>query len=260
MSSINTPLFPKVARRYDSIPSTNLAAITAINAGEALLPGTVFWADAQTEGRGQGGNRWHSSPNTNLSLSIICYPDHLPVDQLFALTQATAIAVAETAAAFLPSEKAEQVQIKWPNDVYVGDRKIAGVLVQNGLRGNRVAWSVIGIGLNVNEQEFPAELKNTATSLQLLTGKEYDREEVANYLFTAFAKAYELTGQAKARDLSTRYHQQLYRKGISAPYEEVITGTSFFATLKGVDNIGRLRLHTSSGERVFSLREVRFVK
>ncbi|MEM9529204.1 MAG: biotin--[acetyl-CoA-carboxylase] ligase, partial [Bacteroidota bacterium] len=143
MSAINTPLFPKVARRYESIASTNEAAVTAINAGEALVPGTVFWADDQTAGRGQGENRWHSSPNTNLALSIICYPDHLTVDRLFSLTQVAAIAVAATITTHLPAEQASRVRIKWPNDIYVGDRKIAGILVQNGLRGNRVVWSVI---------------------------------------------------------------------------------------------------------------------
>ncbi|MEM9259156.1 MAG: biotin--[acetyl-CoA-carboxylase] ligase [Bacteroidota bacterium] len=260
MSSINTPLFPKVARRYESIASTNQAAITAINAGETLAPGTVFWADDQTAGRGQGGNRWFSSPNANLALSIISYPDHLLADRIFSLTQAAAIAVAETVVAHLPEEQASKVRIKWPNDVYVGDRKIAGILVQNGLRGSRVSWSVIGVGLNVNERAFPEALANTATSLFLLSGSQYDRDQVADSLFSAFSEAYLLTDPATTRELTIRYHEQLYLKGVPASYLAVATGHTFQAVLTGVDALGRLRLKTPTGEQVFSLREVRFVR
>ncbi|MEL7163139.1 MAG: biotin--[acetyl-CoA-carboxylase] ligase, partial [Bacteroidota bacterium] len=235
---MNTPLIPKVARRYDRLASTNTAAITAINDGESLANGAVFWADAQTAGRGQGSNRWHASPNANLSLSIVVYPDHLAVDRLFALTQASALAVAEPVRGYLPAPAATSVKVKWPNDVYVGNRKIAGILVQNGLRGNRIAWSVIGIGLNVNEAAFPEELINTATSLHLLTGITYDRDQVGAELFRCFADAYALTAPARIANLNDYYRKNLYRRDVPSEFVVTATGVRITAVIRGVDEVG----------------------
>ncbi|MEO0733197.1 MAG: biotin--[acetyl-CoA-carboxylase] ligase [Bacteroidota bacterium] len=251
---MNTPLIPKVARRYARLASTNTAAVEALNDGEDLPPGAVFWADAQTAGRGQGANRWHASPNANLSLSIVVYPDHLAVDQLFALTQVSALAVAETVRSLLPASLTASVRVKWPNDVYVGDRKIAGILVQNGLRGSRVAWSVIGIGLNVNEAIFPTELRATATSLRLLTGKVWDRERVGECLFTAFGATY---GLLDAPELGQRYLELLYRRGVVSSFLVTASGERISGVILGVDAQGRLRLALAEGERAFALRELR---
>lgn len=217
-------------------------------------------ADAQTAGRGQGPNRWHASHGANLLLSLIVYPDHLSVDRLFVLTQLSGLAVADTVRQFLPAALADTVRVKWPNDVYVGDRKIAGILVQNGLRGKAVSWSVLGIGLNVNEQDFPPELSATATSLFALLDQAVDRQLVLAALFANLSAYYNLTHPDRLRQLETAYHQQLYRLNLPGRYREVATGETFFAILRGVDQSGQLRLERAEGgERVFSLREVRFV-
>ena len=150
--------------------STNALAVAAVNGPAPPANGAVFVARSQTAGRGQGANTWHASPGRNISLSVVAYPGHLPLGRLFALNQVVALAVARTLRALLPPELRTGVLVKYPNDVYVNDRKIAGILIQNGLRGSRLAWSVIGIGLNVNENDFPETLRATATSLRQLTG------------------------------------------------------------------------------------------
>ncbi len=257
---MNTPLIPKVARRFEVLESTNVALIGALNAGAVNVNGTVFISNAQTAGRGQGTNSWHTSPGANLTLSMAAFPDHLAVDRLFALNQFAGLAVADTAKHFLPEPLAREVRLKWPNDVYVGKQKIAGILVQNGLRGSTVSWSVIGVGLNVNEKDFPEGLRQTATSLALLAGRVFDLEEVLNFLFERLAANYDLLEPGLLRQLDQQYHQELYRLNVPARYQLAETGENFFAILRGVNAAGQLRLELAEGgERVFSLREVRFV-
>lgn len=259
-TSMNTKLFLKVARWYDTLASTNEAAIRDINAGKGADAGAVYWTEEQSKGRGQGNNRWHASPAANLTISIVAYPSHLPIDRLFALTQLTGLAVADTVRYFLP-ERAAEVSLKWPNDVYVGQQKIAGILLQNGLRGSKISWSVFGIGLNVNETDFPPELTTTATSLRLLAGRDFDREAVAQQLFSAFSKAYELTSPARLPDLDQAYHRSLYLRDVPATYREIATGNIFTARIRGAAPTGQLRLEMTDGrEQLFSLREVGFVR
>jgi BirA family biotin operon repressor/biotin-[acetyl-CoA-carboxylase] ligase len=253
-------LIPKVARHFEELESTNAAAIRALNAGEEVANGAVFLTDAQTSGRGQGSNHWHASPGDNLTLSMAAYPDHLAVGRLFALNQLSGLAVADTVKHFLSDELAATVRLKWPNDVYVGTQKIAGILVQNGLRGNTVSWSVLGIGLNVNETNFPKNLEKTATSLALLAGRDLDLKTVLDYLLERLAANYKLSTPGLLRELDNRYHQQLYRLNVPGRYQLTETGANFFAVLRGINDAGQLRLELAEGgERVFSLREVRFI-
>lgn len=260
MPLINTTLFPKVARHDTVVDGTNAEAIRRLSAPEPPSPGAVYRADEQTAGRGQGTNSWHTTPGANLTFSMVVYPDHLAVDRIFALTQLSGLAVAETVAHFLTAQLAATVRLKWPNDVYVGDQKIAGILVQNGLRGRSVSWSVIGIGLNVNEMDFPEELQGKATSLALLTGTTFSTDEVLKFLLARLAQNYHLSAPKRLTELGHRYQGLLYRHNLPGRYQEVGTGAYFFAVLRGVNDIGQLRLELAEGgERVFSLREVRFV-
>ncbi len=260
MPLINTTLFPKVARHYEATGGTNAEAILAVTSSEPPAPGSVFLADAQTDGRGQGTNTWHATSEANILLSLIVYPDHLAVDRLFVLTQLSGLAVAETVAHFLPAHQAANVRLKWPNDVYVGNQKIAGILVQNGLRGSKISWSVLGIGLNVNENDFPEELRASATSLRLLGGAEVNRAPVLEFLLARLATNYSYTHPSRLTELDTAYHRILYRRNLPGRYREVATGENFFAVLRGVTPAGQLRLELAEGgERLFSLRELRFI-
>lgn len=231
--------------------------VRAIHAGAGLFNGAVFTTDAQPAGRGQGENRWHSSPAENLTLSAFLEPDHLSVDDLFRLTEIAALAVADTIADFLPPDLAARVRVKWPNDVYVGHRKIAGILIQNGLRGERIGWSVLGIGLNVNERSFPPELADRATSLHLLTGTPADRAAVLRSLFSHLRTHYLASRSAIGQlRLAAAYHDRLYLRGQTVTFRETASGIRFRAEVIGVTPEGRLRLRGAEGVGEYALREI----
>ena len=156
----------------DTIDSTNSEALRRL---PELESGTVLAAREQTAGRGQRGNTWFTEPGKNLTFSIVLKFGEgglppLRATEAFWLNYVISVAVAD----FLQSH-AIWCKVKWPNDVYVGKNKICGILIENALTGNGLAASVIGIGLNINQREFP-QLAN-ATSLWSLTGEEYPLEE-----------------------------------------------------------------------------------
>lgn len=261
LSTKNTPLFPKVAFRYDTLHSTNTTAVNAVQGPTPPAHGDVVWTDAQSAGRGQGSNRWHSSPGDNLTLSVIAYPETLEAPQLFDLTKVTGLAVRQTVAHYIGESPAAPVTVKWPNDVYVGDKKIAGILVQNGLRGNRVAWSVMGIGLNVNEHNFPSSLVDTATSIRLQTGKDHYLETVANYLFEQLSYQYEQLRPENRTRLTDTYHHYLYRKGVVSHFQLTATGQLFKGIIRGVNQHGQLRVEQPVGrESAFSVGEIKLLR
>ena len=281
MSEVNSSFFPKVARLFNAVDSTNAALIQAVRAenearkggagaggrGELktapqLSNGTIFRALHQTAGRGQAENRWHASPDQNILLSLLLRPDGLTVDRLFELTKWASVAVAKTVEAALAGTTAgpaaQPVRIKWPNDVYVGNRKIAGILVQNGLRGDRVDWSVVGVGLNVNEADFPPALRSTATSLQLLTGSLHDVDDVAQRLYAEFSAAHPALS-TRDRALTRNYLERFYRLEEPTQFVEVKNGRAFAGVPLGVDRTGELLVRRGSEVVGFRMQEVRWV-
>lgn len=282
LSQNNNRLTPKVSFRYDTLDSTNAAAVAAIHESAPPAHGDVFLSAAQTAGRGQGTNRWHGSPGANLTLSLVIYPAHLTADRLFGLSQLAALAIVRTVTGFLPPENADRVKVKWPNDVYVGHQKIAGILVQNGLRGSKVSWSVVGIGLNVGEINFPEGLRKRATSLRLLTGDSLEPGLVMKQLFGELTGLYpNLFGGVRSLspnpfpmergneavkesgaayngiNLNDEYHRLLYRKDVATDFVLTATGQRFSGIIRGVDQFGRLRVEQRVGrESLFSVGEI----
>ena len=257
MYNENRKLVPKVARSFDRVASTNLALLEDLSTGAPPPHGAVYTTYAQAAGRGQGTNQWHSSPGANLTLSVLLRPDRLAVDQLLALTQCVALAVVDTVRAYLP---VTEVTVKWPNDVYVGRQKIAGILLQNGLRGTQVQWAVAGIGFNVNERDFPEPLVDRATSLYQRLECEVDLATVQSTLFAALSARYDVLAAGLHADLHRAYHQRLYRRGELTDFLVTDTGEHLRALVEGVEPDGRLRLLLANGApRWFALREVRWL-
>jgi BirA family biotin operon repressor/biotin-[acetyl-CoA-carboxylase] ligase len=251
-------LQPKVSRHFHRVDSTNSALLRDLSGPQPPPPGTVYTAAFQTAGRGQGRAVWHGSAGDNLALSIYLAPDRLAVDRIFSLTAFTALAVRATIASCVRAPTA--VRIKWPNDVYVNDRKIAGILIQNALRGSRVQSSVIGVGLNVNESCFPPELQTTATSLRELTDTVLEVNEVLGRLLDAFVRHYPLLAADRYFDLLAAYHEHLYRYRETGRYRQVREETEFEARLDGVAPDGRLLLTLPDGSKQrFANKEVVFL-
>ncbi len=218
--------------------------------------GDVIWAYEQSAGRGQRGNRWVDGVGHNLTFSVVLEPKIVAANEQFVISQITALALHETLGRFGIDAK-----IKWTNDIYVGDYKIAGVLIENSLHGGCVARSVIGVGLNVNQSEFDPALPNP-TSMYRCSGSQHGREEVLRQFHELLMDYYDrLSVDAlSAREvISERYHKALYRLDEEHTYQ-LQSGEQILATLKGVRDRGELVLEHEDGEiGEYLFREVGFV-
>ena len=232
--------------RFDTLTSTN---------DEARNPryahGDIIVAEYQTEGRGQRGNRWASDAGKNLMFSVVLAPENLAVAAQFSLLECVALALVDTFAHFQID-----TTIKWTNDIYVGDRKLVGVLIENSLSGALVSRSVVGIGINVNQTTFDPSLPNP-TSMALAAGHIFDRDEVLSHFAEALRVRYnDLALNAEA--LHAEYIERMYRRGIEAQFL-LPDGSSLRGTIRDVAPRGDLLIDTPDGPRSFLFKEISFV-
>ncbi len=264
----NTLFTGKVYHRFEELPSTNDWAAQIIASGQTqdlLGPaktkppeGTVVRAANQTAGRGQLGSRWHSSPGENLLFSIIFYPSWLEAQAQFYLSMAMALGVNDVIASLGHLSSGLKHAIKWPNDLYLNGRKTAGILIQNALLGARLQHSIVGIGLNVNQLEFPADLPN-ATSMALAFGQKLNLDELAERLFECLERRYLQLKAGRRAEIKSEYEEQLWRRGESARYVRSANGLEFEGMLMGITEQGLLRLQTSAGVEEFEVKQLVFV-
>lgn len=222
--------------RLDSVESTNrYCEFLDLDEVEEL---TCYWALEQTAGIGQRGNTWFSgNRGENLTFSLILKPTFLPAAAQFRLTQALSLALCD----FL--EDIKETKIKWPNDIYVNGCKICGTLISCRYTGETIASAICGIGLNVNQTEFPEWIPNPI-SLSLLTGRRYDTKEILGQLLACIEKRY---NDLKAgTDPTPEYMARLLNLGVPCRY--IYEGREITATITGVDNYGRLLLCDDSGQ------------
>lgn len=207
----------------------------------------VVATDYQTAGKGCGSNAWESERGKNLTFSMLIHPDGIAAREQFHITEVVSVALCRTLQPYIYNK----VEIKWPNDIYVGDRKLCGILIENRLQGNVIVDCIIGIGLNVNQRTFVSDAPNPVSMYQL-TGQETDRDE----LLKAFIENLDQEWQNKTNGLE--YKELLYRKGKDGLYEDK-TGR-FVARLADVLPDGRLLLVDEEGkERTYAFKEVTFI-
>ena len=215
---------------------------------------SVVAAVSQTAGRGQRGNRWVSAPGDNLTFSLLLRPEGLPVREVMAVTCLATLAVRDR----LRDEGVPAV-IKWPNDIYVGKKKICGMLVENGLEGTDVDWSVVGIGINLNQTVFPGEVLNP-TSLKRLTGRSYELVPFLEKVCQEIGKRLpELDSPEGRKGLREAYERDLFQKDSPAPYRELATGKEFTGIIRGVTPEGLLRVEAEGQERTFGFKEIGYI-
>lgn len=142
----------------------------------------IIAAESQTAGRGQGDHSWHSAPGQNLTFSVLLRHRCLKASDALAVTSIMALGIRD----YLQTKGIEP-WIKWPNDIWVGEKKICGILVENSIRAGRIDYSIVGVGLDVNQTEWPSDLPNPV-SLKELTGRQYDIREELRQLYDALAK------------------------------------------------------------------------
>lgn len=224
---------------------------------EAALPhyreGDVIWAERQSAGRGQRGHLWQSAEGLNLTFSALLEPTFLPATEQFSLLQVVALAMVDALAEFDIEAK-----IKWTNDIYVGDKKIVGILMEHKLQGASLSRTIAGIGINVNQTEFDPALPNP-TSMRLIAGKVFDREEVLGCITDKLIRRYDMLRRGDHTTLHTDYHLKLYRLGEKHTYA-LPDGSRFEGTITGVERQGALKISTPQGdEHKFLFKEVEFV-
>lgn len=211
----------------------------------------MLMANYQYAGRGQGTNRWHSAPQLNLLASIYFRPP-LPASRQFVFNEYFALAVKECLSFYV-----KDVMVKWPNDIYVGNKKIAGILIEHSVSGDTLSATIAGIGLNVNEKEFPDWIPNP-TSLALLTGSEFSVEEVAARLHAQLQNTYSRLQPDGWEALNADYLSSLCRMNEWSRYE--IGGIAVEARIVGVDEYGRLLLEGRGGQRwCCGMKEVKYL-
>jgi BirA family biotin operon repressor/biotin-[acetyl-CoA-carboxylase] ligase len=231
--------------------STNTEAQALIVQNRASDGCTVI-TDFQTAGRGQRGNQWEAAPAENLMLSVVWHPTFMAAAQQFRLSQAVALGLHDWAIALLGPDP--KVKLKWPNDLYYGDQKLGGVLIENSLSGTKIQHSIIGIGLNINQQTFAVP---TATSVGQLTGRAYARDALAARLLECLERRYLQLRAGQVGKLRQEYLQALYR------YQEThlfsISGKTVSGQIVGVEDDGRLAVSVGNELRRFGLQEIRHV-
>jgi BirA family transcriptional regulator, biotin operon repressor / biotin---[acetyl-CoA-carboxylase] ligase len=233
---LNTFMFGKVCHRFEELASTNTFASELV-AKENPPAGTAILAANQTAGRGQFGRQWHSIANTSLTVSFVCYPSHLTIADLPVLSKSIALATRATLATFLTHDS---VNVKWPNDVYVQDKKIAGILIENSITSaGCIQNSIIGIGINVNQMEFEPDL-NAISLATLCEGKKMEIEHVFQVLCQQLDHYYALTkGQDRAA-IEQEYHHYLYLQGQKVSFLNLANQSNHIQTIHSVDSNGNL--------------------
>ena len=225
---------------YKQLDSTNIE-ITRL-AAQGAAHGTVVVADEQTAGKGRRGRNWESPAGENIYMSVLLRPDCIP-NRAPMLTLVMAYSVAEA----LKGIGFANVQIKWPNDLVLSGKKICGILTEMRLEDSRIDYVVVGVGINVNTSQFPAELRETATSLYQESGKLFDRKDIVESVVTHFDEAYRKF--LKTQDLSflrDEYNDMLVNVGKEVRVLE--PGNEYTAYAQGINSEGELLVRTKDGE------------
>ncbi|GET30989.1 biotin--[acetyl-CoA-carboxylase] ligase [Prolixibacter sp. SD074] len=217
-----------------------------------LPEGIVYSTSAQEKGRGQVNQHWESEPGKNITVSVVLYPEFVPILSQFLISKAVALAVYDFVSVYVPD-----VHIKWPNDIYVGKKKIAGTLIENSLREGIISSSIVGIGLNINQRLFVSDAPNPV-SLALLTNKGFNLDDCLEELCDRLDDWYMQLKAGEVQKIDETYERRLFRMNEWASYgagEE-----SFEGRITGVDEIGRLVIEKRDGtKQQFHLKEVEFI-
>jgi BirA family biotin operon repressor/biotin-[acetyl-CoA-carboxylase] ligase len=220
------------------------------------VEGTVIIAYNQTAGRGQDRNKWESEPFQNLTFSIILYPIFLNPAEQFQLSKAISLGIIDYLNTKLP-EYHKIIKIKWPNDIYVGDKKICGILIQNSITGSSLSDSVIGIGLNVNQSIFKSNAPNPI-SIKNLTKTEHDLKECLSSVCKSLNNRYNQLSNHQNDIIKQNYIDSLYRLGEWSTFK--INENILIAKIKGISEYGQLLLIDKTGNNyTCNIKEVVYV-
>jgi BirA family biotin operon repressor/biotin-[acetyl-CoA-carboxylase] ligase len=236
-------IFGKHIHHYYKVGSTNTAAMEAASTGAP--EGSVFLAEQQTAGRGRGSNQWHSECSTGIYCSVVLRPA-LPPSDVLVITLATGLAVH---AAIQEIDSRVVPDLKWPNDVLIDKKKVCGILTEMNAEVTRVRYIVIGIGINVNQSAFPADLQAIATSLRLVSGTEWSRVELCAALLKSLDREYRSLLESRNNVDSILRRFQERSASARGQQVEVEEDASLQGITDGLDERGFLKVRTAQGVR-----------
>jgi BirA family biotin operon repressor/biotin-[acetyl-CoA-carboxylase] ligase len=211
--------------------------------------GLVVITNQQTAGRGQRGSTWEAEPGMNLTFSLVLKPSFLSIKNQFLLNMFSSLAIHD----YLSEKSDVPVYIKWPNDILINKLKICGILIENQLSGETLTHTVVGIGLNINQQQFTSA---KATSLSLITQKAYDLQTELENLLVKVEIRYLQLRQNNTTKLRQDYLNCMYKLNEHHPF--ISKGERFEGKILGVDDDGKLRMLVGIHERTFDLKEISF--
>lgn len=251
---------------YKELDSTNVRAIEELNNSKE---GTVWVADYQSAGRGQRGNAWESQLSKNLTFTLLLKPVFLSPFKQFLISEIASLAIVE----YL-NTKGVEAKIKWPNDIYVTDKKICGMLIEHTICGDKLAASIIGIGFNLNQILFNSDAPNP-TSLSIITDvkEEYCRESELNNILDSIMALYNELIEGNEQSIEQRYRERLYRLNevhsfikidsdapANIPVEKIDKGSVIKGEIVGVNEYGCLMIKSTSGElSSYAFKEIRYL-
>jgi len=238
--------------RVNQLDSTNSHALHLLK-NNNTSGGTVVMALNQTEGRGQQTNTWESESGKNLTISLILRPDFILAQDQFQVSMIISLGVSDYLRAYT-----EDVSVKWPNDIYIGDKKIAGILIEQAIMGAYLSHSVCGIGLNINQSKFISDAPNPI-SLNILTKKEYNLEDELLKLLAAIEKRYFQLFNDGGEIIEQDYLKSLY--WINEVHSFKDEEGTFSGKIIGISEFGQLQIEDEQKKiRTYNFKEVSFLR
>ncbi len=259
-----------IERHYclDESPTFHMIELDAIDSTNNFLKKysplrpccmTLATAEFQTAGRGADTNTWESEAGSNLLFSLLTYPNAEEAARIFVLSEALALAVRDALGEFAPG-----FTIKWPNDIYHADSKVAGLLIENDIAGKHIQRSIMGVGLNVNQTEFRSDAPNPVSLAQIL-GRPVERRFVLERVVEHYAKYYRMVEQGEYAEIHSRYLQHVYRWQETHVFQEPARAFGeparrFRATIVDIEPDGHLRLKDEEGRiHRYAFKEVQYI-
>lgn len=219
---------------------------------DTLPGGTVIYTHRQTAGRGQKGNSWEAEPGKNLTFSMLLKRPAVAVRDQFVISEAVSLAIVDAVReALADADAAKQIAVKWPNDIYCGDRKLCGLLIENSLDDHGIAHSVVGVGLNVNQSAFVSDAPNPVSMCQV-SGHEFELETLLHDVCERIEQYCAQGAMPQGRRLlHEQYLAALYRNDGRPHSFALPDGTQFAAIIHDVAPDGMLILRTPGGDDEF---------
>ncbi len=235
----------------ESLQSTNLFASELLDLGKISTP-TIIVTNWQTAGKGYGKNSWESAPNANLLFSMVLFPRFLNVENIFGISIGVSLAICEFLEQYI-----DNVSIKWPNDIYWNNKKIAGILIENAFSNESLEHTIIGVGLNVNQEIFLSNPPN-AVSLFQITAQKYNLNELLSVLSEKIVIKINHLATENFEKILNNYYKKMYRFNQNHFFK--MQSEIFEAKIVGVNNWGNLILEKQNQEvQVFGFKEVEYI-